>query len=213
MLYYFEGTAALSVELDHVVMVVCKRDALTHCDECDALLLEVFVNVSFCLDADRTRALIQDCVLRAVVQQTSQGDSLLLPSAERVIPFFFFVHASSLICEVWQVDSRKQVNQVLVIIAFLQHFSLGIRVNNLVTQCSNRQVGSLRHIEQLVHGWLVNLAPEQWPQLTKDPEQRALSAAVGALYEHMHARLYFEVQLTDQDVSVWSNHRNSVETN
>ena len=64
--------------------------------------------------------------------------------------------------------------------AFLFHVGDGVRVDDLVSESSIRQVRSLWDVENLIDGGLCQSAGFGWPELTQDAEQARFTAAVRA---------------------------------
>ena len=78
-----------------------------------------------------------------------------------------------------------------------------MRIDNLVTKSALRQIGSLRDVEDLINGWLMDYATKNWPELPENTEQRRFTATVGSCDEQVHARPDLKVHSSDQDIPVW----------
>ncbi len=79
---------------------------------------------------------------------------------------------------------------------------MSIWVNDLVSQTSAWEIRSLRNIEDLIDGWLVNHSSKHGPKLAQNTEERTLTATVGTCYHQVHARLDLETHLLDQSISI-----------
>jgi hypothetical protein len=160
------------------------------------------VEVALDVDAHCAGAFVQDGVDWLVVNQASHGNALFLTSGEDVVPVSNGVPGAFSAYEVVEAHFIQDDLKALLINLFSSHLFDGVRVDNLVTKCALRQIGSLRDVEDLVNGWLVDYATEDWPELTEDTEQRRFTATVGSCDEEIHPRLDLKVHGSDQDIPV-----------
>lgn len=86
-----------------------------------------------------------------------------------------------------------------------------MRIDDLVSERASGQVGPLRDVENLVYRRLRQSATLRRPELTEDPEERGLAAAVGTRDEQVHSWLNLKVHLFNQLVTVWTVDRDVLE--
>ena len=81
-----ERVLSVTIELEQEVMVLPEGFTMGDCDERDALLLHVAVEVTLNVDRDGAGALVKDSVQGFVVDKTRHRDPLLLTSRKYVSP-------------------------------------------------------------------------------------------------------------------------------
>ena len=155
------------------------------------------------VDAHSACAFVQDSVDGLVVNQASHGDALLLTAGEDIVPVSNGVPGAFSAYEVVEAHFIQDDLKAFLINLFSSHLFDGVRVDNLVTKCALRQIGSLRDVEDLINGWLVDYAAKDWPELPENTEQRRFTATVGSCDEQVHARSDLKVHGSDQDIPVW----------
>ena len=184
-------------------MVLPQATAVADRHQRDAQGLGVIVHDLFRLEGDAARALVEDGVLGAVVEEASHGDALLQAAREHVAPlglgvppFVVQVH------EVRQVERLEDGEEVGVGGTALAHLPQRVRVDDLLAQRAAREVGPLRQVEDGGKGRLVDGAAVDRPQAAENAEERRLAAAVGADDKEMVAVLDGKGEGLDENVAV-----------
>ena len=86
-----------------------------------------------------------------------------------------------------------------------------MRVDDLVSERTVREVRSLRDVEYLFDGGLGQRTRLGGPELTKDSEEGGLAATVRSGDKQVHARLDLEVHFADEFVTVGRVNRDVLE--
>ena len=184
-------------------MKLPQRLPVTHRNQRDPLVLHVLVQVALHVNAHRRGALVQYRIYRPVVNQPSHRHALLLTARKHVIPLVLRVPATLTLHQVFKLDLSENFLEFLLVDTLAFHVLNCVRVYNLIAQCSLGQVWALGDVEDLIDGWLVDYATEDWPKLPEDTEQRRFTATVGSCDEEVHPRLDLKVHGSDQDIPVW----------
>ena len=72
-----------------------------------------------------------------------------------------------------------------------------VGVNNLISERTVWQVGSLRNVEDFVTAGLVDLTTSGRPQLAQDSKKGTFAAPIRSCDHHVHARVNLEAHLGD----------------
>lgn len=193
----------LTVKLQNVGVVLPQAAAVADRHQRDAQGLGVVVHDLFRLERDAARALVEDGVLGAVVEEARHGDALLQAAREHVAPLSFGVPPFVIqVHEVRQVERLEDGEEVGVGGAALAHLAQRVWVDDLLAQRAAREVRPLRQVKDGGKGRLVHGAAVDGPQTAEDAEERRLAAAVGADDEEMVAVLDGKGQGLDENVAV-----------
>ena len=183
-------------------MILPEGLSVADCDECDSLVLHVLIEVSLDIDAHGRGALVEDSINRLVVNQTRHRHTLLLSSRKHIVPVILGVPTTFTCRQVFKLDFIENLLKLVFIDTLSSHLLLSVRVDDLISQGSLRQVRSLRYVKDLVDGGFLNAAAEYGPKLTQDAEERRLTATVGSSDKKVHARLDLEVHSLDENITI-----------
>lgn len=165
--------------------------------------LGIVVHDLFRLEGDAARALVENGVLGAVVEEAGHGDALLQAAGEHVAPLGLGVPALVVqVDEVVEAEQLEDGEEVGVGDAAGAHLPQRVRVDDLLAQGAARQVRALGEVEDGAKGRLVDCAAVDGPQPAEDTEEGRLAAAVGADDEEVVAVLEGEGEGFDEDVTV-----------
>lgn len=111
-----ERPTALAVELQQQLVILGeRRHSVSDGQQGDALLLRGLVDYSLGLEADRARALVQERVLRRVVEESGHREPLFLAAGQSGVPVADGVETLRLsLHEATQVHVVEQLQQLLV---------------------------------------------------------------------------------------------------
>ena len=139
--------------------------------------------------------------LRLVVEEPRPRDLLLVPTAQCLAPLPRSVPATFTLDYMLHLHDRKNIEQVTVSDAACTYASLSVfhpgeigeaerrtsihvldavRVDDLVPERPEGEIGPLRDEDELVRGRLAHDTAVHRPETTEDPEQRGLAASIGA---------------------------------
>lgn len=106
-----------------------------------------------------------------MVEQPSHGDALLVATTQRIPPFPRNVPTTFPLDDVIDVKQLQDPEQIIVRDPSLGHSLTRVRVDDLVAECSEGQVWSLRNICELARRGFRDRATIDRPQATKNSEQ------------------------------------------
>lgn len=187
--------ASISIESNHVFVVLEKWASVGHCEQSDLKLFGLVVQFGLDIHTYGAGALVQDGEERFVVEKSGHGDSLFLSAWKHVVPVINRVESSFSALNVVKPDSHKEFPQVVIVDIFLGHFRLRVGINDLVPESSWWKVGSLWDVEQFIHVGSSHHTAGQWPKSTQYSEKWALSAAVRSSDNCVHASLDLKTHL------------------
>ena len=124
-------------------------------DQCDSAILHILIQVSLYVHADSRCAFIENSIFRLMIDESAHGHSLLLTTRKDIIPIVDVVPALFTLDEVSKSDILELLHQVIVGDTFSAALLNGVGVNELISQATNWQVGSLRNVENIIHAGLV----------------------------------------------------------
>eukprot|EP01137_Pigoraptor_chileana_P007978 Opistho-2@54248 len=201
------------VKLEGVIMVLPQRLAVRHSEECDAYLTTARIHEALHIDADGTRALIENCKLRPVVEEAGHRYALLLSARQNVHPVLHRVESTLALHEIAEMHLLEVFLQLVIGDSTLAPLIIRVRVCDLIAESAKRHIRPLRNIKELLLCGLCEHAAKQGPQLTQVPEERTLSASVGAAHEDVASRLNLKGKCPDEEIAVWSDQRNLIKAN
>src|SRR5690349_14475839 len=123
---------------------------MRYSQERDAELHAVGVHDLLDLHTDSTGALVQNGIAGAMVVETSHGDSLLVTSGQGITPLALTVPTTLTLDNVVQLDDLENLLEVLVGVAVGLHVLHRVGVNDLVAEGSEREIGALGDIEDVL---------------------------------------------------------------
>lgn len=211
--HFAEPIVFVSYELEEVVVEGPDSGSVTDGDQGDALGLHVVVQVLLNVDGDGTSAFIQDSVLGLVVKKAGHGDTLFFTSGEHIVPVVLRVPSTFALDQLAESHVFKENHEVIVSHLLGLHLLEGVRVDQLISESTVREVGSLGNVEDLVSSRLMDYTSSSRPEFTKNSEERTLTATVGASDHQVHARLDLKAHLSNKGVSVGGNDRHVSEHN
>ena len=84
-----------------------------------------------------------------VVEQSSHGNSLLFTTRKDIVPVIDGIETSFSFNEVVKIDFLENLLNVFIRNSLSEHLKLGVGIDDLVSEVSRRQVGSLFERNQL----------------------------------------------------------------
>lgn len=145
-------------------MVLPQAATMADSQERDAESLGTFVHDFLGLERYAACALVEDGVLRSVVEQARHGDTLLEATGKDIAPLGFGIPAFGVkFNEMLQAKSVKDGEKVGIVDTLGAHLAQRVGIYNLLTEGASGQVGALGKIENGSKGGLVNSAPVDRP--------------------------------------------------
>ena len=170
----------------------------------------MIVHDLFDIEGDSAGALIQDGILWLVVEQTRHGNTLLVTARERITPFTLNVPAALTLNNVADLQEIKDLQKVVVTDALSVHLSNSVRIDYLVAQRAQREVGALRDIGEVGAVRLGHATAVDWPETTERTEHTALTTTVGTDHEQVLAGLDVEAQTLEEHITSGADDRHLV---
>ena len=112
--HFLERVLLVTLALKKIVMILPESVSVTHRDQGDVLLFHVGVEMALNVDDNCTGALVKNGIFWPVIDQATHGHSLLLTTAEHIIPIVLSVPAAFTLSEVAEADLAQQCVQILV---------------------------------------------------------------------------------------------------
>lgn len=109
----------------------------------DSLLLACLVKQTLDIARNSASTLVNEGILRLVVQQASNSESLLLTTTKNVLPLLAGVPATFTLRQVSKTSLVEGALQVVLVLAFLAHVGLTVRVNDLIAERTDAEIGPL----------------------------------------------------------------------
>lgn len=158
----------MSIEFYHELVVLEQTAAVGHREQRYLQLLGLQVQLCLHIHAHCGGTFIQNCEQRTVVKQSCHRDSLLLTSGKHVVPIIHSIETFLSLLNVVEFDPFQQLSDL--IIASGDHvFRMG--VDNLVSECTGREIGSLRNVEQPIHVGAFKHSTCQGPKPTQNSKK------------------------------------------
>lgn len=118
-----------------------------------------------------------------MIQQPRNRQPLLLPAAQHIFPLLPRIPPALAIRQVPQAGLVQRALEVVLVLALLAHVGLAVRVDDLVAESADAEVGPLREEHDAVLAALLGAADEaavDGPEAGDDARDGALADAVGA---------------------------------
>ena len=112
--HFVERVLLITLEFEKIIVILPKSVSVTDSDQRDALLLHVSVEVTFNVNADCTRALVENSILWLVVDQATHCHPLLLATTQHIIPVVLSVPAAFSCNEVLEADLAEESGEFVV---------------------------------------------------------------------------------------------------
>lgn len=200
--HFAERELFVTLETEDPVVMFPESRSVTHSDEGNANLLEVFVHVLFHIKSHLTGALVQNSVGWFVVNKSTHGDALLFTSGKDIIPVVFGAPASLTGAQIAEITFFKNLLEVIISNALFLLSLRGVRVDELISHGSIGKVRSLRNVENLFCWGLENFSIGARPESSKNTEETTLSTSVGSSNHHVHSRGDFKAHIGNEDITI-----------
>lgn len=202
MIQFEHLIASQSIVLQHVVVVLEETAPVGHRKQGDLQFLGLQVQVGLHVHAHRRSALIENGKQGLVVEQPSHGNSLFFAPRQHIVPVVVGIKAVLAFLKIVQLDPVEQLPDVVVI---RSDPVVGMRVNDLISESTRRQVWPLGDVEQFVHVRSFDDPPSYGPESTQCSEEGALAAPIGTTDHGAHASVDLQRQFLDQYITIGGN--------
>lgn len=128
-----ELPVALSVENEHVVVVLVERLSVRHSEEVDSKFFAVVIEQSFHFEAKIRGALIENSEHGFMVEKSGHSDCLFFATSQRIVPISSLVESLRFISQIVHLDFLEQLFQIVVVHSSFGQISRRVRVNDLVS--------------------------------------------------------------------------------
>ena len=150
----------IPIELDHKLMILKQTAPMRHRKQRNPQLLRPLIQFRLHIHTHRRRTLVQYREDRSMVEESSHRYPLLLSPRKNVLPVIDRIESFLSLLDVVQLDPVEKLSELFVRSgdAFL-----GMGVDDLVAECTGREVGTLGYVEKLVHVWSFEYASSEGP--------------------------------------------------
>ena len=151
-----------------------------YCEQSYVQIFGFFVQFSLKVHTYSTCAFVKDAKDWFVVEQSCHGHTLLFSTWKNIFPVLHWVKAIFSFFDVLKSDVFQKEPDVIVIFSFLLHGASGVRIDNLISEGSWRQVRSLRDVEKFFNAGSFKSSSCKGPKSTQNSEKWALATSIGS---------------------------------
>lgn len=149
----------------------------------DSFLLAHFVEKTLDVLRHGASTLVKNGELRLVVQYAGETHALFLSTAQNIFPLFTGVPTTFTVGKVAKTGILQNALQIVFGLSLLTHIVMPVRVNDLVAQRTDAEIGSLRQEHDAILTnilWTTDESSVDWPKASKNTGNRRLTDTVGA---------------------------------
>lgn len=149
----------------------------------DALLLASLVQQTLDITRNGACALVNDHILGFMVQYARETHPLLLATAQHIFPLLTSVPPALAVGKITQLGLLEHALEVVFRLTLLAHVLVSVRVDDLITQGADAEVGALGQEHDAVLARRLGSADEtaiDGPQAGENAGDGRLADAVGA---------------------------------